>query len=135
MNWLSWRRAEELLDGGDHGPDVDERLRRDRLDVLGGHALADHALHVREADADLVLDQLTDGPHPAVPEVVDVVGVVVGVVVVQLHQVGDGGEDVGLGERNSLSLGGFRSKRSRPSFGYSSVSFFVTLCRPTLAMS
>src|SRR5439155_8928332 len=33
--------AEELLDGGDHRPDVDERLGRDGLDVLGGHALPD----------------------------------------------------------------------------------------------
>ncbi len=98
-------RAEELLDGGDDGPDVDERLRRDRLDVLGGHALADDALHARQTDADLVLDQLTDRPHPAVAEVVDVVGVVVGVVVVQLHQVRDRGEDVGPGERELLAAG------------------------------
>src|ERR1035438_6911403 len=31
------RFPEELLDGGDDGPDVDQGLRRDRLDVLGGH--------------------------------------------------------------------------------------------------
>jgi hypothetical protein len=37
--------AEELLHGGDHRADVDQRLGRDGLDVLGRHALADHALH------------------------------------------------------------------------------------------
>ena len=39
------RGAEELLDRRDHGPDVDQRLRRDRLDVLGRHALAHDPLH------------------------------------------------------------------------------------------
>ena len=65
--------AEELLDGGDHRPDVDERLGRDGLDVLGGHALADDPLHAGQADADLVLDQLADRADAAVGEVVLVV--------------------------------------------------------------
>ena len=89
---------EELLDRRDDRTDVDERLRRDRLDVLGGHALAHDPLHPGEADPHLVLDQLADRTHPAVAEVVDVVGVVVGVVVVQLHEVRHRGEDVGLRE-------------------------------------
>ena len=38
-------RAEELLDGGDDRADVDQGLGRDRLDVLGRHALADDTLH------------------------------------------------------------------------------------------
>ena len=53
----------------------------------------------READAELVLDELADRAHPAVAEVVDVVGEVAGVAVVQLHEVRDRREDVGLGER------------------------------------
>ena len=53
-------RSEELLDRCDHRTDVDERLRRDCLDVLGRHALAHDTFHPAEADADLVLDQL---PH------------------------------------------------------------------------
>ena len=65
---------EELLDGGDDGTDVDQGLRRDRLDVLGRHPLADHALHPGQARAHLVLDQLADGADAAVAEVVDVVG-------------------------------------------------------------
>ena len=93
------RGAEELLDRRDDGPDVDQRLRRDRLDVLGRHALAHDPLHAGEADAELVLDELADRAHPAVAEVVDVVGEVAGVAVVQLHEVRDRREDVGLGER------------------------------------
>ena len=93
------RRPEELLDRRDHGPDVDQRLRRDRLDVLGRHALAHDPLHAAEADTQLVLDQLADRAHPAVAEVVDVVGEVAGVAVVQLHEVRDRREDVGLRER------------------------------------
>ena len=66
--------AEELLDRGHHRPDVDQGLRGDRLDVLGGHPLADDPLHPGQPDPDLVLDQLADRAQPAVAEVVDVVG-------------------------------------------------------------
>ena len=68
------RGAEELLDRRHDRADVDQGLRRDRLDVLRGHALADDALHAGEADPDLVLDQLADGAQAPVAEVVDVVG-------------------------------------------------------------
>ncbi|PFX05810.1 hypothetical protein CJ468_05276 [Nocardia farcinica] len=100
------RGAEELLDRGHDRPDVDQGLRRDGLDVLGGHALTHDALHAREADPDLVLDQLADGAQATVAEVVDVVDLdghldaaggghrlVTGV---QAHQVLDGGDDVFL---------------------------------------
>ena len=138
--------AEELLDRRDDRPDVDQGLRRDRLDVLGGHALAHDPLHPAQADAHLVLDQLADRAHPAVAEVVDVVGeVVVRLVVrVQLHQVRDRGEDVGAAtsctrpgpRRGPRSGPGCRGGRAcRLTLSYSSTSFFVTLCRPTLAMS
>ena len=93
------RGAEELLDRRHHRPDVDERLRRDRLDVLGRHALAHDALHAAEAHPQLVLDQLADGAHPAVAEVVDVVGEVTLIAVVQLHDVRDHREDVGADQR------------------------------------
>ena len=74
MNWLELRGAEELLQRRHDGADVDQRLRRDGLDVLGRHPLADHALHAGQAGAELVLDELADGAHAAVAEVVDVVG-------------------------------------------------------------
>ena len=69
------RRSEELLDRGDDGAHVDQGLRRDRLDVLRGHALADDALHARQTGADLVLDELADRADATVAEVVDVVDV------------------------------------------------------------
>ena len=81
--------AEELLDGGNDGPDVDQRLRRDRLDVLGGHALADDALHPGQTRADLVLDELADGAKTTVAEVVDVVGL-------DAHGVATGCDELGL---------------------------------------
>ena len=102
------RGAEELLQRRDHGADVDQRLRRDRLDVLGRHPLADHALHAGQAGAQLVLDQLADGPHPAVAEVVDVVGAddrralrrrELLAAVVQRDDVADRGDDVGDRQR------------------------------------
>ena len=67
------RGAEELLDRRHHRADVDQGLGRDRLDVLGGHALTDDALHAAEADPHLVLDQLADAADAAVGEVVLVV--------------------------------------------------------------
>ena len=101
--------AEELLDRGDHRADVDQRLRRNRLDVLSGHPLADDALHPGQADPDLVLDQLTDRAQPTVAEVVDVVdlhrhldaarGLHRGLALMQADQVFDGGDDVLFGQR------------------------------------
>ena len=79
------RGAEELLQRRDHGPDVDDGLRGDRVGVLGGEALADHALHPVEADPEGLLDQLADGAQPAVAEVL----VLVEVVVDRLARVGD----------------------------------------------
>ncbi len=70
------RRAEELLQGGGHRADVDDRLRRDRVLVLGGEALADDPLHPVEADPEGLLDQLADGAQPAVAEVLVLVEVV-----------------------------------------------------------
>ena len=63
------RGAEELLQRRDHGPDVDDRLRRDRVDVLGRHPLADDALHPVEADAERLLDQLAGRAQAPVAEV------------------------------------------------------------------
>ncbi len=69
------RGPEELFDRGDDRPDVDQRLRRDRLDVLHRHALAHDPLQAQQADAELVLQQLADRADAAVAEMVDVVDV------------------------------------------------------------
>ena len=63
------RRAEELLQRGDDRADVDDRLRSDRVDVLGRHPLADDALHAVETDAERLLDQLARRAEAAVAEV------------------------------------------------------------------
>ena len=63
------RGAEELLQRRDDRPDVDDRLRRDRVDVLGRHPLADDALHPVEADAERLLDQLAGRAQAPVAEV------------------------------------------------------------------
>ena len=69
------RGAEELLLRGDDRADVDDRLRRDRVGVLGGEALAHDALHPVQADAEGLLDELADGPQAAVAEVLVLVEV------------------------------------------------------------
>src|SRR6266576_3804128 len=63
------RGAEELLHRRHDRPDVDDRLRRDRVHVLGRHPLAHDTFHAVEPDAERLLDQLADGAEPAVAEV------------------------------------------------------------------
>ena len=75
MNWRQLRGAEELLQRGHDRADVDDRLRRDRVRVLGGEALADDALHPVQADPEGLLDQLADGAQTAVAEVLVLVEV------------------------------------------------------------
>ena len=53
-------RSEELLSCSHDRADVDERLWGDGFDVLGRHALTNHALHARKANTELVLDELTN---------------------------------------------------------------------------
>ncbi len=70
------RGAEELLQRGHDRADVDDRLRRDRVGVLGREALAHDPLHAVEADPERLLDQLADGAQAAVAEVLVLVEVV-----------------------------------------------------------
>ena len=103
--------SEELLDGGVHRTDVDQGLRGDGLRILGGHTLANHALHTAQAGAQLVLDQLADLTDTTIAEVVDIVDIhaqvdvlavalarELGIARMQGDQVLDGGDDVLAGQ-------------------------------------
>ena len=68
------RGAEELLDRRHHRPGVDQAGRGDGRRVADGHPLLDDPLHPDQPHPELVLEKLADGSHPAVAEVVDVVG-------------------------------------------------------------
>ncbi len=68
------RSSEELLQRSGDRTNVDQRLRGDGVDVLGGHAVAHDTLHAAHTGAKLVLHQLADGTQTTVAEVVDVVG-------------------------------------------------------------
>ena len=68
--------AEELLQRRHDRADVDDRLRRDRVRVLGRETLADDALHPVQTDPERLLDQLADGAQPAVAEVLVLVEVI-----------------------------------------------------------
>src|SRR5690606_15642761 len=69
--------------------DVDQGLRSDRLDVLGGHALAHDSLHAAETDTNLVLDQFADRTDTTVGEVVLIVEAVARLLLDQVEHVGD----------------------------------------------
>ena len=81
------RGAEELLQRRHDGPDVDDRLRRDRVDVLRRHPLADDPLHPVEADPERLLDQLAGRPQAPVAEVLVLVELGADRVAVQLRGV------------------------------------------------
>src|SRR5205807_445129 len=69
-----------------------------RLD--DGHPLADHALHAEQPHAELALDELADGAHPAVAEVIDVVRL--SETAVELDDAGDDLHQVVVRERARL---------------------------------
>ena len=99
------RGAEELLDRRHDRADVDQGLRGDGLDVLGGHALTHDPLHPAETDADLVLDQLADAADAAVGEVVLVVKAVARLSLGEVQEVGGGGQHLRLSEHRLVLLG------------------------------
>ena len=91
------RRSEERLDHRAHRARVDEVVERDLLGVLvDRHALLDQPRHARQADGELVRDQLADRADAAVAQVVDVVHVAAALV--QLDEVADDGDEVLLRE-------------------------------------
>ncbi len=67
------RGAEELPHRGRGRLGVDQVVRHHGVDIDRRHALLDRPLHAQQADAVLILQQLTDRTHAAVAEVVDVV--------------------------------------------------------------
>ncbi|CAB4650084.1 unannotated protein [freshwater metagenome] len=107
--------AKELFNRRNHGAHVDEGLRRNGLNVLGRHTLANHALHSGETSTNLVLNQLTDGTNTTVTEVVDVINIETdvdllaragarnrGVTLVKGNQVLDGRDNVVNGENRGV---------------------------------
>ena len=86
------RRTEELLDGCGYRTDVDQRLRRNHVEVLNGHALTDNTLHAGEADAELVLQQLAYAAQTAVAQMVDIVNRADAVT--EVEQIADGSEHI-----------------------------------------
>ena len=106
------RTAEELLDGRHHRPDVDQRLGRDDVHILDGHAFLDHPLHPGKADAELVLQEFADGLQAAVAQMVDVVHVALSLE--QADQVTDHADDVFPRQRlDGLDPFNFLFKRPR----------------------
>ena len=86
------RRTEELLDGSSYRADVDQGLRRNNVEILNGHALANNALHAGEADAELVLQQLAYAAQTTVAQMVDIVNRTDAVT--EVEQIADGSEHI-----------------------------------------
>src|SRR5438105_15927903 len=63
--------AEKFLECGGNRFVVDQLLRHQGLDILQAHLLLDGPLHSHQADAEMVLYELPDRPHPASTEMID----------------------------------------------------------------
>ena len=87
------RRSEELADSSHDRLGVDQVVRHRRRELLiDAHLFLDGALHADQADAELVLHQLTDSANAAVAEMIDVIHVAD--VLAQLEQVANGRVEV-----------------------------------------
>ena len=88
---------EERLDHRGYGPSVDQIVDVDLLGIrVDRHPLLDQTRHTAEADAELVRDELTHGPHPTVTEMIDVVRVPTALV--EFDEVSDDGDEIVLRE-------------------------------------
>jgi len=99
------RGSEELFDCRHDRTNVDERLGCDRLGILRRHALAHDALHARQTDAHLVLDELAHRTDAAVREVVLVVEAVARLLLDEVQHVRDGRENFAA-RQHRLVVGG-----------------------------
>jgi hypothetical protein len=70
------------------------------LDVLQAHLFLDRPLHAHQADAEMVFDQLADGAHAPVAEVVDIIDRAVAVL--ELHEITDHFQNIFLAQRSLL---------------------------------
>src|SRR6202020_356299 len=98
------RGAEELTDRGHNGLRVDEVVRhRGRHLLIDRLLFLDVAFHTDQADAELILHQLTDCADAAVAKVVDVIDAAD--VLAQLEEVADGPVEVLGGQRTLVETG------------------------------
>jgi hypothetical protein len=66
--------AEELSNRGHHRLGVDKVVRHGcRHFLMDRHLLFDRPLHADQADAELVLEQFSDGPNPAISQVINII--------------------------------------------------------------
>ena len=95
-------RSEELLHCCGNRLDVDQGLRGNAIQILGGHTLTNNSLHTGKTDTVLVLKQLTDRTDTTVAQMVDIV--VITDAVLQMHVIVDGSNDIFLCDmlRNQL---------------------------------
>ena len=99
------RGPEELADSGHHRLGVHQIMRHGRGHLLvHAHLFLDGAFHTDQADAELVLQQLTDRANAAVAEVIDVVHRAN--VLAQLQQVADGPVEVFRLQGAIVEMGG-----------------------------
>ena len=92
-------RTEERLNDRADRSRVHEIVRRGALRLLDRHALADDPRHARESHGELVRQELADGAHPAIAEMVDVVDRPVELL--QLNEVGHDRDEILFGQGRS----------------------------------
>ena len=84
--------TEKFFHRSRHRLNIDQRLWRNSLQILGRHPLTDNSFQTGESDPVLVLQQLSNRPDTPVSKMVNIV--VISKAVFQMHIVIDGREDV-----------------------------------------
>ena len=87
-------RTEELLYRRGNRLDINQRLRRERVQILCGHALPDYSLQPGKTNPVLVLQKLSHAADPSVPQVIDVI--IIADTVFQMHIIVNGGKNIFL---------------------------------------
>ena len=86
------RRTEEFFNRRGNRANVNQRLRRNHIQILDRHTLADNTLHSGKSDTELVLQKLTHAAQTAVAQMVDIVHCADAAR--QVSDIGNGGDNI-----------------------------------------
>ena len=66
-------KSEKFFDRRHQGPGVDKLRRRQHIDIVGAHAVANDPVHSCHSDAQFRLQKFSERAHPAVAQMINIV--------------------------------------------------------------
>ncbi|OPY85756.1 MAG: hypothetical protein A4E72_01844 [Syntrophus sp. PtaU1.Bin208] len=94
--------AEKLTHNSRDGLYIDEIMRHHRFNVLKAHFFLDRPFHPHQTDAVLILDQLSDGAHPPVAEMINIIHAAFRDAVFKIDEIFHGGHDVFVSQNGHI---------------------------------